>query len=77
MKALKPTTAEREKAKDAAYERGWVDSLTAYNAISFQPSGDRYWYKQGWDSCAKYRWQEPANRGRASDPNFRIPRPCR
>lgn len=68
------TPEEREKRKDAAYERGWVDSLTAYDRTNLQPPEDIYAYRQGWDACAKYRWEDPANKGRAPDPNFRIPR---
>lgn len=69
------TPEQREAQKDAAYERGWVDSLTAYDRTSQQPINDAYCYRQGWDACAKYRWEDPANNGRAPDRNYRIPRP--
>lgn len=65
---------EKEAAADAAYERGWVDSLTAYDRTSCQPIEDVYWYRRGWDACAEYRWADPANNGSAPDKNFRIPR---
>lgn len=65
---------ERERQRDAAYERGWKDSLTAYYNMTNQPDDDRYDYGKGWDACAKYRWEDPANRGSAPDPNYRIPR---
>lgn len=71
VKAKRP---EQEAAADAAYERGWVDSLDAYDRISLQPTDDIYWYRIGWDTCAKYRWEDPKNRGRALDRNYRIAR---
>ena len=62
-------------ARDAAYERGWVDSLRAYwNSVGQAPD-DIYWYAQGWRACANYRWQDHAGSGRAPDPSFRTPRP--
>lgn len=68
------TPEEREERRDAAYERGWVDSLSAYAAHGLQPSEDVWDYGRGWEACAKYRWQDPANNGVAPDPNFRTPR---
>lgn len=68
------TPEERIARRDAAYERGWVDSLSAYDRTSCQPTEDIYYYRQGWDACAKYRWADPAGRGRAPDTKFRIPR---
>lgn len=72
-KATKMTDEQR----DAAYERGWVHSLKAYAAHSGQPMDEVYYYGQGWDACAKYRWEDPSNRGTAPDPTFRVPRPRR
>lgn len=66
---------EQERAADAAYERGWRDSLSAHSRHSGQPMNDIYYYGQGWDACAKYRWEDPANRGVAPDRNYRTPRP--
>ena len=63
-----------ETEKDAAYERGWVDSLDAYQRISCQPFNERYYYGQGWDACAKYRWQDRNGNGVAPDRNYRTPR---
>jgi hypothetical protein len=71
---IKITHEQREAQRDAAYERGWVDSLRAYDRISQQPMGDVYYYRQGWDVCAEYRWNDPANRGSAPDPAYRKPR---
>lgn len=71
----RPSFEDRESRRDAAYERGWVDSLSAYSAHTLQPIEDVWDYRQGWEACAKYRWQDPANRGRAPDPNYRTPRP--
>lgn len=68
------THAEKEAAADATYERGWADSLDALDRISGQPIGDIYWYRVGWDACAKYRWEDPANHGSAPDRSHRIPR---
>ena len=65
---------EREARCDAAYERGWVDSLRAYFSISTQPIEDAYCYRQGWLACAAYRWADPSNRGVAPDPTYRTPR---
>lgn len=64
----------RERQRDAAYERGWVDSLNAYWNSSGQPFEDIYNYHEGWEACAKYRWEDPTNNGRAPDPNYRVPR---
>jgi hypothetical protein len=69
------TLEQREAQRDAAYERGWVDSLSAYDRTSMQPTTDIYYYRQGWDACADYRWADPSNRGRALDLNYRKPRP--
>lgn len=71
---LRQSAQEREAANDAAYERGWVDSLRAYDQQSRQPIEDAYWYRKGWDACADYRWKDPKNRGSAPDLNFRVPR---
>lgn len=65
---------ERERQRDVAYERGWVDSLKAYDATSLQPVDDIYYYSRGWQACAEYRWEDPSNRGVAPNPNYRIPR---
>jgi hypothetical protein len=65
---------ERERLRDDAYERGWVDSLTAYDRTSQQPSADIFYYRQGWSACADYRWSDPANNGTAPDASYRKPR---
>lgn len=70
----RPLSAEQRERADAAYERGWADSLRAHSRHSGQPMEDIYWYGKGWEACAEYRWQDPANRGVAPDPHFRIPR---
>jgi hypothetical protein len=70
----RPDPEERNKRRDAAYERGWQDSLRGYAAHSLQPIDDVYYYAQGWSECAKYRWENPANNGCAPDPNYRKPR---
>lgn len=74
MKA-KETLVEREARRDAAYERGWVDSLRGYDARGVQSWDDNYDYARGWEACAAYRWKDPTNRGRAPDPTYRTPRP--
>jgi hypothetical protein len=71
---LRPDPEERARQRDAAYERGWVDSLRACQNVSQQPVEDAYDYQQGWNECAKYRWEDPANDGCAPDPNYRKPR---
>ena len=71
---IKATTEQDKACRDAAYERGWVDSLSAFDRTSCQPTADIYDYRLGWDACANYRWKDPANRGKASDPNYREPR---
>lgn len=71
------TPEDEEKRRDAAYERGWVDSLSAYAAHSLQPIEDMFDYHKGWHACAEYRWKDPANRGVAPDPDFRTPRAAR
>lgn len=73
---MKPkiTAEEREAQRDAAYERGWVDSLSAHWCQNGQAFEDIYYYRQGWDACAECRWQDPKNNGRAPDPTFRTPR---
>jgi hypothetical protein len=74
MSKRAPETREaRETRRQAAYERGWVDSLRAYQDTSSQPTEDKYDYGQGWHACANYRWAEPANRGVAPDPTYRKP----
>ncbi len=65
-----------EARRDAAYERGWVDSLTAFDARSIQPWEDIYDYARGWEACARYRWRDMAGRGVAPDPTYREPRPA-
>lgn len=60
---------------DAAYERGWVDSLDALDRTSCQPTADIYWYRTGWQACADYRWQDRCNNGVAPDRAYRTPRP--
>lgn len=74
MKAPRETTAEREARRDAAYERGWVDSLRAYDARSCQPVDDIFDYARGWQACADYRWKDRNGRGVAPDPTYRTPR---
>ncbi len=69
--ASKLTNAQRD---DAAYERGWIDSLDAYDRASLVPSADRYWYKRGWDACADYRWRDRNGNGIAPDRSYRTPR---
>jgi len=69
-----PTTAEKETAADAAYERGWVDSLDAWDRLSSQSMADSYWYRRGWQACANYRWQDRNGRGIAPDRAYRTPR---
>lgn len=73
-KSARLSPEAREAQRDAAYERGWVDSLRAYWAISLQPIDDCFDYGKGWNACAKYRWADPSNNGRAPDPDFRVPR---
>ena len=41
------------KRNAAAYERGWVDSLSAHDKLSLQPIADRYDYAKGWHDCAE------------------------
>lgn len=65
-----------DEEKDAAYERGWSDSLTAHFAPSRVPINVRYYYIDGWQKCADYRWRDPAGRGVAPDPTYREPRRC-
>ena len=74
MKLAKPSIEEREARRDAAYERGWVDSLKAHWNQSRQSFDDIYYYAEGWQACADYRWADRKNLGRAPDPNFRTPR---
>lgn len=74
MSAGRETAEQRESRRDAAYERGWVDSLRAYYARSSQAVEDIYDYAQGWHACADYRWQDRNGRGIAPDPTFRTPR---
>ena len=69
--------ADREARRDAAYERGWVDSLRAYDDRGSQPVQDIYDYARGWEACSDYRWANPYGRGVAPDPDFRTPRPRR
>ncbi len=71
---MKISREEEERLRDEAYERGWVDSLSARLAMCSVPTAYRYYYRQGWDACAKYRWQDPNGRGVAPDRTFRIPR---
>lgn len=71
MTRLRPTTEEA----DAAYERGWVDSLDA--RLDMSPGVDPYCYHMGWQACADYRWQDRNGRGVAPDRTYRVPRPER
>lgn len=70
-------TKTTDEAKDAAYERGWVDSLDARYGHSFEPIGTGYWYVRGWNACADYRWLDRSGRGVAPDRKYRTPRPAR
>jgi hypothetical protein len=70
-KAVKETAEARDARRDAAFERGWVDSLRGYYALSMEPIDDGYYYKRGWDMCTAYRWIDPKNNGVAPDPNYR------
>lgn len=63
-----------EEQKDAAYERGWVDSLTAYFAPISIAMGEQYYYLRGWHTCADWRWEDPSRRGVALDKTYRRPR---
>lgn len=54
MKA-RPSLAEVETRRKAAYARGWADSLRGYQAISEQPWLDRFDYGQGWWDCVDWR----------------------
>lgn len=63
-----------EDDRDAAYERGWLDSLRAYDNLSGQPIEERYDYAAGWHACGNYRWADPRGRGVAPDPTHRTPR---
>jgi len=65
------TPVARNARFEAAYERGWVDSLRAHNALSCQPALDKYYYQRGWHDCADYRWKDPEGRGVAPDPTYR------
>lgn len=67
-------TLEQQAANNAAYERGWVDSLDARWVSSIDPMIDRYWYARGWHACADYRWRDPSGRGVAPDRDYRIAR---
>lgn len=67
---MKPTEAD----KDAAYERGWIDSLSAHWNTGAVSHDVLYWYIQGWQRCADYRWQDRNGRGIAPDPTYRISR---
>ena len=68
---MKRETEAAALAADAAYERGWKDSLDAYARHSLIPPNDRYWYGIGWQACADYRWQDRNGRGIAPDRNYR------
>lgn len=68
--SAKPT----EDMRDAAYERGWVDSLHGVFAACVQLASDKYDYISGWHACAKYRWRDPKGRGVAPDTSYREPR---
>lgn len=68
------TKRDRTAEDDAAYERGWVDSLDAIDRSSLQPKDDIYWYRTGWQRCADYRWQDRTKRGVADDRTYRAPR---
>ncbi len=70
----KVSREEREQQRDAAYERGWLDSLRAFYNTGGQPIEDVYDYVSGWEACSKYRWEDRRNRGVAPDPAFRRPR---
>ena len=67
------TPEAREARRQAAYERGWVDSLHGYQATHSQHVEDIYDYAQGWHACADYRWADPRNNGVASDETYRKP----
>lgn len=67
----KETPEDRVRRREAAYERGWVDGLQAYDARATQPVNDIYDYWAGWEACASYRWRDPSNNGVAVDPTFR------
>lgn len=67
------TPEARKARRQAAYERGWTDSLRGYQATSLQHVEDIYDYAQGWHACADYRWADPTDRGVAPDPNYRKP----
>jgi len=72
MKRAPPETIEARAARRAnAFERGWVDSLSAYDKRAEQPIGDVFDYVKGWNACADYRWADPTGRGVAPDPAFR------
>lgn len=71
---MRRTPQQDKERRDAAYERGWLDSLRAYYALSLQPLEDCYDYAAGWQACAAYRWANPANRGIAPDTSYRMPR---
>lgn len=49
---------EVKAAREAAYQRGWTDSLTAYYGVSEQPWKDKYDYLTGWWACADKRRAE-------------------
>lgn len=72
-KPAKETVEARDARRAAAFERGWVDSLRAYDARAMQPTEDIYDYSKGWHACADYRWSDPRNRGVAADPAYRAP----
>jgi hypothetical protein len=67
------TPEARRARRLAAYERGWVDSLSAYQATHSQHVEDIYDYAQGWHACAAYRWKDRSGRGVAPDPDYRTP----
>lgn len=71
MTRLRETEEARDLRRAVAFERGWVDSLMAYQAIGSQPTDDIYDYSRGWHACAAYRWADPKNRGVALDPSYR------
>lgn len=71
---MRKETPEQRAAADAAYERGWIDSLDAYIRSQVVPIEQRYWYHRGWDACAKYRWTDRIRNGVAPDRTYRVPR---
>lgn len=55
MRMRRRSKEETLAKRAAAFQRGWTDSLSAYQAVSEQPLEDKYDYLSGWWACADAR----------------------